>query len=92
MHHRVGDAWLVPSVLIDFRQARSPSTIRRTTRRSRVCPMLKLGARSPSFRCRLRDVVPVAVCECVLPCVVMIITNVNLLFVLLYSCMTLLFD
>jgi hypothetical protein len=47
-----------------------------------VRPALKLGARSPSFRCRLRDVVLVAVCECVPPCVAMIIINENLLFVL----------
>jgi hypothetical protein len=31
-------------------------------------------------------------CECVPPCVAMIIINVNPLFVLYYSCMTLLFD
>jgi hypothetical protein len=54
--------------------------------------MLKLGARSPSFRYCLRDVVLVAVCERVLPCVETIIINVNLLFVLSYLCMTMLFN
>jgi hypothetical protein len=44
--------------------------------------VLKLGARSPSFRYCLQDVVLDAVCERVPPCVVMIIINVNLLFVL----------
>jgi hypothetical protein len=44
--------------------------------------VLKLGARSPSFCCCLRDAILVAVCECVSPCVAMIIINVNLLFVL----------
>jgi hypothetical protein len=39
-----------------------------------------------------RDTVPVAVCECVSPYVAMIIINVNFLFLLWYSCMTLLFD
>jgi hypothetical protein len=47
-----------------------------------VCPALKLGARSPSFCCCLREAVPDAMCEHVPPCVVMIIINVNLLFVL----------
>jgi hypothetical protein len=44
--------------------------------------VLKLGAGSPSFRCYLRDVVLVAMCKCVPPCVVMIISIVNLLFIL----------
>jgi hypothetical protein len=44
--------------------------------------VLKLSARSPSFHCYLRDVVPDAECERVPPCVAMIIINVNLLFVL----------
>jgi hypothetical protein len=47
-----------------------------------IRPALKLGARSPSFRCYLREAVPDAVCEHVPPCVAMIIINVNLLFVL----------
>jgi hypothetical protein len=44
--------------------------------------VLKLGARSPSFRYCLRDVVLDAKCERVPPCVAMIIIKVNLLFVL----------
>jgi hypothetical protein len=44
--------------------------------------VLKLGARSPSFCCCLRDFVPVAACECVPPYMAMIISDVNLLLVL----------